>query len=173
MLAPLLGALEFRCNNSAYRPVLDAIDLLAHYAGADREHAEVSMLALHLLQSSLVLINTQLLQAVLRDPQWAGKLTAADRRGLSPLFWSHVNPYLDMLQTCYLPGSAKRRVNSLRCRKPVDEIVAVGRDLVLVLHAVGSRNQLFSAAPDQAVPLKCCGSGLVAHESDCARLGNS
>ncbi|MET8808868.1 Tn3 family transposase [Streptomyces sp. NPDC004546] len=31
--------------------------------GADREHAEVSMLTLHLLQSSLVLINTQLLQA--------------------------------------------------------------------------------------------------------------
>ena len=36
--------------------------------GDDREHAEVSMLALHLLQSSLVFINTQLLQAVLRDP---------------------------------------------------------------------------------------------------------
>jgi hypothetical protein len=61
--------------------------------GADREHAEVSMLALHLLQSSLVFINTQLLQAVLRDPQWAGKLTEEDRRGLSPLFWLHVNPY--------------------------------------------------------------------------------
>ncbi|WP_123980792.1 Tn3 family transposase [Streptomyces sp. Ag109_O5-1] len=61
--------------------------------GADREHAEVSMLALHLLQSSLVLINTQFLQAVLRDPQWAGKLTAADWRGLSLLFWSRVNPY--------------------------------------------------------------------------------
>ena len=41
--------------------------------GDDREHAEVSMLALHLLQSSLVFINTQLLQAVLRDPAWAGK----------------------------------------------------------------------------------------------------
>jgi len=38
-------------------------------------------------------INTQLLQAVLRDPAWAGKLTEEDRRGLSPLFWSHVNPY--------------------------------------------------------------------------------
>lgn len=61
--------------------------------GADREHAEVSMLALHLLQSSLVFINTQLLQAVLRDRQWAGKLTEEDRRGLSPLFWWHVNPY--------------------------------------------------------------------------------
>ena len=61
--------------------------------GDDREHAEVSMLALHLLQSSLVFINTQLLQAVLRDPAWAGRLTEEDRRGLSPLFWSHVNPY--------------------------------------------------------------------------------
>jgi len=34
MLAPLLAALEFRCNNSACRPVMDAIDLLARYAGA-------------------------------------------------------------------------------------------------------------------------------------------
>ena len=46
------------------------------------------MLALHLLQSSLVFINTQFLKAVLRDPQWAGKLTGEGRRGLSPLFWS-------------------------------------------------------------------------------------
>ncbi|MGW7694148.1 Tn3 family transposase [Streptomyces asiaticus] len=52
--------------------------------GADREHAEVSKLALHLPRSSLVLINTQVLQAVLRDPRWAGRLTATDRRGLSP-----------------------------------------------------------------------------------------
>jgi hypothetical protein len=64
-----------------------------HQEHREREHAEVSMLALHLLQSSLVFINTQLLQAVLRDPAWAGKLTEEDRRGLSPLFWSHVNPY--------------------------------------------------------------------------------
>ncbi|MER6948232.1 Tn3 family transposase [Nonomuraea sp. NPDC000554] len=61
--------------------------------GADREHAEVSMLALHLLQSSLVFINTRLLQAVLRDPTWAAKLTGEDRRALTPLFWAHVNPY--------------------------------------------------------------------------------
>ncbi|MBB6347514.1 TnpA family transposase [Nonomuraea muscovyensis] len=62
-------------------------------AGADREHAEVTMLALHLLQSSLVFINTQLLQAVLRDSAWVAKLTDEDRRALSPLFWAHVNPY--------------------------------------------------------------------------------
>ncbi|MBG6093204.1 hypothetical protein IW256_007317 [Actinomadura viridis] len=51
------------------------------------------MLTLHLLQSSLVYINTLLLQAVLRDPAWARRLTPQDRRALSPLFWAHVNPY--------------------------------------------------------------------------------
>jgi TnpA family transposase len=61
--------------------------------GPDREHQEVAMLALHLLQSALVHINTLLLQRVLDDPDWAGRLTDADRRGLTPLFWSNVNPY--------------------------------------------------------------------------------
>ncbi|MEU4725665.1 Tn3 family transposase [Nonomuraea dietziae] len=78
--------------------------------GADREHAEVSMLALHLPQSCLVYVNTLLLQAVLADPAWAERLTAEDRRGLSPLFWSHINPYgrfhLDMDKRLDLSGVA-------------------------------------------------------------------
>lgn len=61
--------------------------------GPDKEHAETSMLALHLLQSSLVHVNTLLLQQVLAEPKWANKLTAEDRRGLTALFWSNVNPY--------------------------------------------------------------------------------
>ena len=61
--------------------------------GSDREHQEVSMLALHLLQSALVHLNTILLQRVLSDPEWSERLTPEDRRALSPLFWSHVNPY--------------------------------------------------------------------------------
>jgi len=61
--------------------------------GSDREHQEVSMLALHLLQSALVHLNTILLQRVLEDSEWADRLTTDDRRALSPLFWSHVNPY--------------------------------------------------------------------------------
>jgi TnpA family transposase len=32
MLPTLLGALEFKCNNTAYRPVMDAVDLLGRYA---------------------------------------------------------------------------------------------------------------------------------------------
>jgi hypothetical protein len=35
MLGPLLAALEFRSNNAAYRPVIDAVDLLARYAHVD------------------------------------------------------------------------------------------------------------------------------------------
>ncbi|MFD8990358.1 Tn3 family transposase [Streptomyces goshikiensis] len=54
---------------------------------------EVSMLALHLVQSALVHVNTLLMQEVLADPKWADKLTDADRRALSPLFRTHVNPY--------------------------------------------------------------------------------
>ena len=62
-------------------------------AGADREDKEISMLALHLLQSALVHVNTVLIQRVLEEQAWSSKLTEEDRRGLSPLFWTHVNPY--------------------------------------------------------------------------------
>ncbi|AUA17263.1 Tn3 transposase DDE domain protein [Streptomyces malaysiensis subsp. malaysiensis] len=51
------------------------------------------MLALHLLQSALVHVDTLLMQQVLADPKWAATLTDADRRALSLLFWAHVNPY--------------------------------------------------------------------------------
>ncbi|MEU6904326.1 hypothetical protein ABZ935_03045 [Streptomyces coeruleorubidus] len=36
--------------------------------GADREHAETSMLALHLLQSALVRVHTLLVRRVLAEP---------------------------------------------------------------------------------------------------------
>lgn len=39
------------------------------------------------------LFNTLMLQDVLAEPAWAYRLTPADRRGLTPLFWSHVRPY--------------------------------------------------------------------------------
>jgi hypothetical protein len=61
--------------------------------GPDREDQEISMLALHLLQSALVHINTMLVERILGEPAWANRLTDADRRALTPLFWTHVNPY--------------------------------------------------------------------------------
>lgn len=39
--------------------------------GLDKEHAETSMLALHLLQSALMHVNTLPLQQVLAEPKWA------------------------------------------------------------------------------------------------------
>ena len=51
------------------------------------------MLSLHLLQVSLVYINTLMIQRVLREPGWAERLTAEDRRALTPLLWGHINPY--------------------------------------------------------------------------------
>ena len=62
-------------------------------AGPDREHAETSALALHLIQAALAYVNTIMIQIVLRDPAWRDRLTDADRRGLSALFWTHVNLY--------------------------------------------------------------------------------
>ncbi|MGW2346681.1 Tn3 family transposase [Streptomyces sp. NPDC001661] len=68
---------------------------------------------LRILQSALVYVNTLMLQDILGEPDWADLLTPADRRGLTPLFWSHVRPYgdvnLDMgarldLATVAVPG---------------------------------------------------------------------
>ncbi|MET8509792.1 Tn3 family transposase [Streptomyces sp. NPDC004787] len=75
--------------------------------GPDREHAETSMLALHLLQSALVHVNTLLLQQVLAEQAWADRLSDEDRRGMTALFWSNINPYgtfrLDMEKRLDLP----------------------------------------------------------------------
>jgi hypothetical protein len=58
--------------------------------GPDKETHEVSMLALHLMQSALALVNTRLVDRILSEPQWAGKMTERDLRGLTPLFWGNV-----------------------------------------------------------------------------------
>lgn len=57
------------------------------------EDQEVSVHALHLLQSCLVYVNTLMLQRVLAEPTWLARMTPADRRGLTPLVWGHVSPY--------------------------------------------------------------------------------
>ena len=54
---------------------------------------EVAMLCLHLLQICLVYVNTLMIQQVLKEPEWRNRLTAADWRGLTPLFFTHINPY--------------------------------------------------------------------------------
>jgi TnpA family transposase len=58
-----------------------------------REDHEISMLALHLIQNSMVYVNTLMIQKVLTQPHWQGKLTPRDYAALTPLIWEHVNPY--------------------------------------------------------------------------------
>lgn len=58
-----------------------------------REEVEMGALCLRILQALLVYVNTLMLQDVLAEDAWTSTLTPADRRGLTPLFWSHVRPY--------------------------------------------------------------------------------
>jgi hypothetical protein len=55
-------------------------------------------------------VNTLLLQDILSEEKWQKRLTDADRRALSPLFWTHVNPYgrfeLDMNSHLALAAAA-------------------------------------------------------------------
>ena len=57
------------------------------------EDQELAILSLHLLQISLVYINTLMIQQVLSQPQWMKLMTKLDLRALSPLIWLHINPY--------------------------------------------------------------------------------
>jgi hypothetical protein len=74
------------------------------------EDQEISMLALQLLQNSLVLMNTLMLQKVLEEPSWLQRMTPDDWRGLSPLIYHHINPYglfrLDMATRINLDAAA-------------------------------------------------------------------
>lgn len=78
-----------------------------------REDQEILMLSLHLLQVSLVYVNTLMIQQVLAETTWQGRLTAVDLRALSPLKWQHINPYgtfiLNMHERLSLDDAAPSR----------------------------------------------------------------
>lgn len=57
------------------------------------EDQELSVLSLHLLQLCLVYVNTLMIQQVLKESIWHGRMTAADFRALTPLIYAHINPY--------------------------------------------------------------------------------
>lgn len=57
------------------------------------EEQELSVLCLHLLQISLVYINTLMIQQVLSETTWMSRMKTEDFRALTPLIYSHVNPY--------------------------------------------------------------------------------
>ncbi|MED3069659.1 Tn3 family transposase [Bacillus thuringiensis] len=59
------------------------------------EDQEVSALSLQLLQNCLIYMNTLMIQEVLYDNNqyWLKKMIPEDFRGLTPLFYTHINPY--------------------------------------------------------------------------------
>ena len=57
------------------------------------EDQEISVLSLHLLQIALVYVNTLMIQNVLAEEEWMGRMAEEDFRALSPLIHNHVNPY--------------------------------------------------------------------------------
>jgi TnpA family transposase len=63
------------------------------FATNNIEAQEIAALSLHLLQISLVFIDTLLIQRVLADPKQVQKMKQEDWRTLTPLIYSHVNPY--------------------------------------------------------------------------------
>ncbi|WP_326795631.1 transposase [Streptomyces sp. NBC_01808] len=89
------------------------------------------MLALHLLRSALVHVNTLLLQQVLAEPAWTKRLSDEDRRGLTALFWSNTNPYgtfrldmdkrIDLGSSAMVPGQRRAAGHSrTRSRSAID-----------------------------------------------------
>jgi hypothetical protein len=101
-LCRYLGSLSLR------REIHEALNVIEHwnnvndfirfgkggdFAKNQLDEQEISMLALHLLQICLVYINTLMIQRVLDGRGWTARLTDTDRRGLTPLLFSHVNPY--------------------------------------------------------------------------------
>lgn len=72
------------------------------------EEQTVSILALQLLQSAMVYINTLMLEDVITNKSWKDRMTPEDYRALSPLIHAHLNPYgrfeLDMAKRLQLPG---------------------------------------------------------------------
>ena len=57
------------------------------------ENQELGLLSLHLLQSSLVYVNTLMIQEVLSEPTLMESMQPRDWAALSPLLTRHVNPY--------------------------------------------------------------------------------
>jgi TnpA family transposase len=75
----------------------------------NREQQEVVTLSLQLLQNCLMLVNTILIERTLAQERLWDRMNAADRRGLTPLFHGHINPYgqfaLDLTRPSFLAAT--------------------------------------------------------------------
>ena len=99
---------EYLHNQELRREINEGLNVVEQWNGATdfvffarrgemtsnrKEDHEVSMLSLHLIQNCMVYINTLMIQKVLEQPHWKGRMTLRDYAALTPLIWEHVNPY--------------------------------------------------------------------------------
>jgi hypothetical protein len=80
------------------------------------DEQEAAALTLHLLQASLVYVNTLMLQQILAEPGWFECMTPEDFRALSPLIYHHINPYgtfeLDLAKRLPLVAASSRKAKA-------------------------------------------------------------
>jgi len=62
-------------------------------ASNDIEQQEISILCLHLLQNCMIYINTLMFQEVITQNDMLDTLNEEDLRAITPLVYSHINPY--------------------------------------------------------------------------------
>ncbi|WP_329305875.1 transposase [Streptomyces sp. NBC_01260] len=71
-------------------------------------------------------VDTLLVQQVLAEPVWEKKLSGEDRRGLTALFWSNINPYgtfrLDMNKRLNLRPASAAPIPAGQRTPPTDRI---------------------------------------------------
>jgi TnpA family transposase len=74
-----------------------------------REQQEIAALCLQLVQNCLMLINSILVEQTVAQHQLLEQLSSDDRRGLTALFYEHVNPYglfeLDVTRPSFLEAA--------------------------------------------------------------------
>ena len=104
------------------------------------EDQEITVLSLHLIQVSLALVNTLMLQDVLAEENCKASMKREDWHGLTPLFYQHVNPnwrfMLDLTQCIplsltkmdeNLASSAARQQGCLLCSALCESTLAPER----------------------------------------------
>lgn len=57
------------------------------------EEQEMCIYAIHLLQNSIIYFNTILIQNILNEKEWQGRLSERDLMALTPLMYHFINPY--------------------------------------------------------------------------------
>ena len=99
---------KYLCDKGLRREINSGLNVIERWNGVNdfifygngnelvsnrRDDQEVSVLSLHLLQASMVYVNTLMIQDILRDRTWREKMTARDMAALNPLPHGHINPY--------------------------------------------------------------------------------